>query len=287
MNSIEIDHKEGEPDGIVIDEHLSRARFEVYLYHGLNDAYDPECLNRHIALDQPMSQYYINTSHNTYLTGDQLQSSSSVEMYTRALQRGCKCIELDCWDGDKSKKSGLTLFHPVVFHGHTLTSKILFEDVLQAVKCYIDDNPDTYPIILSLESHCSHDFQRAMAKYLEETFGDDLYVPKGTPSGDLPSPESLRGKVVIKGKRPPDPDDSANVELLSENNDDDYDQYEATGSVEPSPQNKPKNKGDLKTTPAKPPKIVPELARLTLFHGTKLKTFEQSISEPQASTFAL
>jgi hypothetical protein len=77
------------------------------------------------------------------------------------------------------------------------------------------------------------------------------------------------------------------VELLSENNDDDYDQYEATGSVEPSPQNKPKNKGDLKTTPAKPPKIVPELARLTLFHGTKLKTFEQSISEPQASTFAL
>jgi len=275
INSMEMDHKEGEPDNIIMNEQISRPRFEMYLYHELNDAYEPRLLNleKKVALTQPMSHYFINTSHNTYLTGDQLQSSSSVEMYAKALRRGCKCLELDCWDGEKVK--GGQKPNPVIYHGHTLTSKILFEDVLHVVKNYMDDNSDTYPVILSLENHCSHPFQTAMANALTEVFGEMLYVPP-VRSGDLPSPEELRGKIVIKGKRPPESEDNP-VDI---DYDDDVDQYE--GTLQENSSREKSESGDPNATVLKPPKIVKELARLTLFHGTKYKDFEKSIDEPHS-----
>ena len=42
-------------------------------------------------------EHYID---NTYSTGDQFTSNSSVEMHSKALYRGCQCLELDIWDGD-------------------------------------------------------------------------------------------------------------------------------------------------------------------------------------------
>ncbi|GFO37047.1 1-phosphatidylinositol 4,5-bisphosphate phosphodiesterase delta-1-like, partial [Plakobranchus ocellatus] len=49
-------------------------------------------------------------------------------MYIEALQKGCRCVELDCWDGSDGE--------PVIYHGHTLTSKIRFDDVIKAVNSY-------------------------------------------------------------------------------------------------------------------------------------------------------
>jgi phosphatidylinositol phospholipase C delta len=272
LNKMEMNHQEGEPSGIVSNQQLSRARFEIYLHDEINNAFDPfsQDLGQQVALDKPMSHYWINTSHNTYLTGDQVRSNSSVEMYMRALRRGCKCLELDCWDGEKTAKGK---FIPVVFHGHTLTSKIAFADIISGVKTYMDANKDTYPIILSLENHCSQPFQKEIALTLKDTLGEYLYTPTSADtSGALPSPESLRGKVVIKGKRPPDPDDTP-VDDVTET---------VTETEEGDAEEDPYENKKTEETEKKHAKIVPELAQMTLFHGTKFKDFEKSIDEPKS-----
>lgn len=167
---------------------IDKNRFEAYLLSSDNDAFDParEKFDRRL-MTRPISEYWINSSHNTYLTGDQLTSPSSVDMYLNALYRGCRCLELDIWDGERATANSKPV--PVVYHGHTMTTKILYEDIIKAIKHFLDFNPNVFPIVLSFENHCSIPYQEVMAEQLVRIMGDSLYIPKDDSLfGLLPSP---------------------------------------------------------------------------------------------------
>ena len=53
--------------------------------------------------------------------GHQFTGKSSVEMYHQVLLSGCRCIELDCWDGKDSDQE------PVITHGYTMCTEVLFK----------------------------------------------------------------------------------------------------------------------------------------------------------------
>ncbi|MCJ1381830.1 Phospholipase C [Xylographa soralifera] len=152
-----------------------------------------------IKLNQPINEYFISSSHNTYLLGRQLAGNSSTEPYIRALQRACRCVEIDCWDGPDGR--------PIVSHGRTLTTSVLFSDCISAISKYaFVESP--YPLTLSLEVHCNPVQQQAMVDIMERDLGEWLVRDPYTNSTSvLPSPEDLRNKILIKVKTGEDPMD--------------------------------------------------------------------------------
>ncbi|XP_067415072.1 1-phosphatidylinositol 4,5-bisphosphate phosphodiesterase zeta-1 [Emydura macquarii macquarii] len=145
-------------------------------------------------MSYPLRDYFTSSSHNTYLISDQLIGPSHLWGYTSALMKGCRCLEIDCWDGPQND--------PIVYHGHTLTSKITFRTVIQVIDKYAFAASD-YPLVLSLENHCSPKQQEVMADYLETILEDKLLTSTidDTFPADLPSPESLKFKILVKNKK--------------------------------------------------------------------------------------
>uniref|UniRef100_A0A669DFD6 1-phosphatidylinositol 4,5-bisphosphate phosphodiesterase n=1 Tax=Oreochromis niloticus TaxID=8128 RepID=A0A669DFD6_ORENI len=179
--------------------HMSSDGFCRYLMSDENAPVFLDRLELYQDMDQPLAHYFISSSHNTYLTGRQFGGKSSVEMYRQVLLSGCRCVELDCWDGKGEDQE------PIITHGKAMCTDILFKDVIQAIKETAFVTSD-FPVILSFENHCSKPQQYKMAKYCEEIFGDLLLkqplenypIEPGRP---LPSPSELKRKILIKNKR--------------------------------------------------------------------------------------
>ncbi|KAI0448360.1 PLC-like phosphodiesterase [Xylaria acuta] len=76
--------------------------FSGFLQYMTSSTADAQAPPSESDLSWPLSSYYISSSHNTYLTGNQLNSNSDADAYKNVLLRGCRCVEIDVWDGDDS-----------------------------------------------------------------------------------------------------------------------------------------------------------------------------------------
>ena len=94
-------------------------------------------------LDKPLNLFYINTSHNTYLSSYQNLSMTTYSSIENALKLGAKCIELDVHYKDNKL---------LVTHGNVniqTTNSLEFDKCLDVINNYGFNNSD--PIILCLE----------------------------------------------------------------------------------------------------------------------------------------
>ncbi len=140
-----------------------------------------------------LSEYYVSSSHNTYLMGNQLTDDVDVYAYINAIKMGCRSFEIDCWDGNQKDTIK-------VCHGFTLThfsSTLTFQDVITVIRDYaFVENP--LPVLLSLEIHCKPSNHLVMAEKLKNILGKRLYVLR---NGKVQNLDKMMNKVLIKVKR--------------------------------------------------------------------------------------
>jgi phosphatidylinositol phospholipase C delta len=174
----------------------------------------------------PLPDYFISSSHNTYLMAHQLYGVSEAAAYEKALTTGSRCVEIDAWDDEDNPDE------PKVTHGYTLVSHITFRAVCEVIRDVVDKeaseaiNKQGYrsaPIFLSLENHCGAQGQRGLVQIMNEVWGDRLLskavLRKGheeQDGGNHVSLDDLGSKVVVivefhlpEGEGNPDIDDGS------------------------------------------------------------------------------
>ncbi|KAG9477488.1 hypothetical protein GDO78_002729 [Eleutherodactylus coqui] len=169
--------------------------FTKYLLSQECDIFDP--IHKKVCQDmtQSLSHYYINSSHNTYLIEDQFRGPADINGYVRALKMACRSIELDVSDGPDNE--------PIICNRNSMTSPLAFRNVIEVINKYAFISSE-YPLILCIGNHCSIQQQKVMVQHIKKIFGSKLYTEMPLPAESyLPSPEKLKKKIIVKGKKLP------------------------------------------------------------------------------------
>jgi len=130
-------------------------------------------------LNKPFHEFYINTSHNSYIPCNQNFDIASSEVIKRILGMGARVIELDCF---AKKNTGTTKedLEPVVVHGIErkngdifTTSTVYFEECIDIISKFGTLSSD--PLIINLELNTNLiKTQKRMKEIIISKLGDKL-----------------------------------------------------------------------------------------------------------------
>ena len=173
---------------------LNLKEFSNMLNSFLLAVYNKKKQTKELDTSHPLTDYYINSSHNTYLKGHQLKGYSDPKMYAFAVLMGFRLVELDCYNGQNDDI--------IITHGYTLVTKLKLEDVLKELKENAFKN-SPYPVILSIENHLDKKHQKILAEKFQKYLVDLYIFPYDSPPKKIPTLEELKYKFIIKcgGKR--------------------------------------------------------------------------------------
>ncbi|SBS82828.1 phosphoinositide-specific phospholipase C, putative [Plasmodium ovale] len=175
------------------NHYLTQIGLVYFLLSKENSIMCPEYSKVYQNMNLPLCNYWINSSHNSYLGRKQIFSSSNIEQYIYILIDGCRCVEFDCYYFNKN----IVVYHG--FYGYKLTSSILFCDTLIACKMF-GFTTSPFPIILSLEIHCKNKHKNLIAKILICILGNQLYIPKTRDEINNITPNNCKNKFLVKYK---------------------------------------------------------------------------------------
>ncbi|KAK0614724.1 phosphoinositide-specific phospholipase C [Immersiella caudata] len=245
---------------------------------GIVDSGDPEALHaflekHHIQVSErvtdkshPLPEYFISSSHNTYLMAHQLFGASSAGAYEATLNAGARCVEIDAWDNSDNPSE------PKVTHGYTLVSNIPFRAVCETIRDVIDREEAASPgaaapILLSLENHCDPAGQLRLVEIMKEVW-DERLLTAAVRDDNIEAHATLaelgsKVVVIVEHHIPDEAEDSDSSS--SSSSDEDADEKQARHDY------KDKKKAAPSTI------IIPELAALGVY--------AQSVKPSNASWF--
>lgn len=145
----------------------------------------------------------------------------------KALQSGCRCVELGVTDGPEGEPLlGVDCGPDVSHHSHHQQhyihhALVTFKSALEVVNKYAFLTSQ-YPLLMYLCQRCSLSQQRIMAQHIKTVFGSCLYTLDTLSASScgqtmtLPSPEHLKGRILIVGKKLPIEQEESDGEVSEE-----------------------------------------------------------------------
>ena len=194
LNKNHLFENETDKNKIEIKLELDLKEFSNMLNSFLLTVYNKKKQSTELDTSHSLTDYIINSSHNTYLRGHQLKGYSDPKMYAYAVLMGFRLVELDCYNGQDDDI--------IITHGYTLVSKLNLEDILKELKENAFKN-SPYPVILSIENHLDQKHQKILAEKFQKYLVDLYIFPYDSPPKTIPTLEELKYKFIIKcgGKR--------------------------------------------------------------------------------------
>ncbi|CAH0036299.1 unnamed protein product [Clonostachys rhizophaga] len=211
----------------------------------------------------PLPDYFISSSHNTYLLAHQLFGESNASGYRTALTTGSRCVEIDAWDNPDNVQE------PKVTHGYTLVSHIPFRAVCETIRDVYDEEleatfktpgQEPSPILISLENHCGPEGQLRLVQIMNEVWGDRL-LSKAIREGADPEHVTLKElrasiAVIVEFHFPDE---------VEHDDDDDEEEEEEDGVEITEEERKARQEYKQKKKTQPSTLIVPELAALGVY----------------------